>query len=261
MLVKTKIKQSFSAASNSYDSVALLQRTVGNALLQSVGAIGQVNTVVDLGCGTGFLVKQLLELKTCSSEQVVALDIGESMLHTARNKLKSMGGVVYLCADMENLPFKPQTVDLVTSNLAFQWSGNLDKVVRDVMRVLKPEGRFFFSTFGPSTLHELKNAWAEVDNYAHVNIFQSVAQLTDLLKQAGFNNFEVETRSYVSTYESVWELMAELKQLGAHTVMAGRNKHLTSRTTMNRMIGSYQKQNENGLISATFEVIMVGVRT
>lgn len=261
MLAKTRIRQSFATASGSYDSVALLQRNVGKTLLQCAGVIGgQLDTVVDLGCGTGFLVNELLEQKACIPEQIVALDIAVPMLQIARNKLKSHRSIVYLCADAEFLPFQPQSADLVISNLAFQWCDNLEKVFSDVKRILKPEGRFFFTTFGPSTLHELKSAWGEVDDYTHVNTFYSGPQLTDVLNQAGFQQVELEIRSYISTYESVWELMAELKQLGAKTVMAGRNKQLTSKAAMQRMICAYQKQDENGLVPATFEVLMAAVR-
>ena len=260
MLAKTRIRQSFATASASYDSVALLQRNVGRTLLQRVGAIGQVGTIVDLGCGTGFLINEFLGQKICTPKHIVALDIAVPMLQIARNKLKNNRSIAYLCADAEFLPFQSQSVDLLISNLAFQWCDNLEKVFSGVKRILKPEGRFFFTTFGPSTLHELKSAWGEVDGYTHVNTFYSATQLTDFLRLADFQQVELEICFYVSTYESVWELMAELKQLGAHTVMAGCNKQLTSKAAMQRMICAYQKQDENGLVPATFEVLMVAVR-
>jgi malonyl-CoA O-methyltransferase len=215
---------------------------------------------VDLGCGTGFLINEILKQKSGTPEQIIALDIAAPMLQTIRNKLKNSHSVTYLCADAEFLPLKSQSIDLVISSLAFQWCGNLEKAFSDVKRILKPEGRFVFTTFGTSTLYELKRAWQEVDDYSHVNTFYSAAQLADFLNQAGFQQVELETRSYISTYESVWELMSELKQLGAHTVIAGCNKHFTSKTAMQRMICAYQKQDKNGLVPATFEVIMAVVR-
>lgn len=257
MLIKTKIKQSFATSSAVYDSVAILQRCVGKTLLDSLGTICQHGTVVDLGCGTGYLINSLLEQSNSTPEQIIALDIAMPMLQTTRNKLNNNRSVTYLCADAELLPLNSQSVDLVISNLAFQWCGNLEQAFSDVKRILKPEGRLAFTTFGTDTLHELKSAWREVDDYAHVNTFYNEPQLIALLKQAGFQKIELETHNYISTYESVWELMAELKQLGAHTVMAGRNKYLTSKATMQRMICAYQQQEENGLVPATFEVITV----
>lgn len=260
MLTKIKIKQSFAAASSSYDSVALLQRTVGESLLQWVETINQGEIIVDLGCGTGFLTGGLSKQFIGQPERIIAIDIAMPMLNAARHKLSDKPDVVYLCADAEKLPFQAESIDIILSNLAFQWCNNLEDTLSDIKRVLQPNGKLLFTTFGAQTLYELKNAWREVDDYAHVNAFYDEAQIKKFLQQAGFRHVHVEKQTYTSTYESVWELMAELKKLGARTVLAGCNKHLTSRSAMQRMIGTYQKQNANGWIPATFEVITAIVR-
>jgi malonyl-CoA O-methyltransferase len=235
----------------------MLQRKVGKALLQRLEVVDNYGAVLDLGCGTGFISDEFLRQKLCAPEQIIALDIAESMLRMARAKLINKGLTAYLCADAECLPLLPQSVDLVVSNLAFQWCSNLEKAFVDIKRILKPEGRLLFTTFGSRTLHELKSAWREVDGYTHVNDFYSAEQVAELLQHAGFQQIEIDAHSYLSTYETVWDLMVELKQLGAHTVMAGGNKRFTGKAAMQRMINAYQKQDKNGLIPATFEVITV----
>jgi len=252
-LDKTKIKQSFSAASVTYDGVAELQRTVGKALLGTVDTGSLVGTLLDLGCGTGFLTSGLL----ACTRPIIALDIALPMLQVTRTKLADTHGVSYLCADAEQLPLAEQIVNAVFSNLALQWCVNLDAVFSDIKRVLKPDGRLVFSTFGPQTLQELKAAWAEVDGYNHVNDFYSEQQLSRFLRQAGYTEIAIETGLYTSNYESVWALMKELKHIGAHNVIAGRNKSITTKTQMQRMITAYEPHRINNLIPATFEVIMV----
>jgi malonyl-CoA O-methyltransferase len=254
-MVKNKIKQSFASAATTYDSVALLQRKVGLNLLRRAGVVGQVDTLVDLGCGTGFLIQELLEQTNLKAQQIIALDIAIPMLQTTCSKLHNNHSICYLCADAEYLPFQSKSVDLVISNLSLQWCGELELALCDLKRILKPGGNLFFTTFGINTLHELKSAWKEVDDYQHVNSFYSAVQLTELLQKTGFRQIELEAKPYTSIYESVWDLMAELKQLGAQTVTAGRSKQLTTKTKMQRMICAYQMQDENALISATFEVI------
>ncbi|HEY8160099.1 MAG TPA: malonyl-ACP O-methyltransferase BioC [Methylobacter sp.] len=252
-LDKAKIRQSFAAASVTYDGVAALQRTVGKELLDIIAAGSLTGTLLDLGCGTGFLTSGLLG----SARPVVALDIALPMLQVTRTKLAGAPHVSYVCADAEQLPLAGQIVDGVYSNLALQWCVNLEAVFTDIKRVLKPGGRLVFSIFGPQTLHELKNAWAEVDGYNHVNEFYTEQQLARFLQLTGYTEIKIETRLYTSNYGSVLDLMKELKHIGAHNVIAGRNKSITTKTQMQRMIAAYQRYCSGDQIPATFEVIMV----
>ncbi len=210
---------------------------------------------MDLGCGTGFLTGELLAHS--NHETTIALDIALSMLQTTQSKLADKPNIMYVCADAEQLPLAGQSIDSVVSNLALQWCSNLEAVFTGIRRTLKPEGQLVFSTFGPQTLHELKSAWAAVDNYSHVNDFYSETQLKQFLQQAGFKNSQIKSKLYTSRYDSVWTLMQELKHLGAHHVIAGRNKKITTKTAMQQMIAAYEKHRVEDQIPATFEVIIV----
>lgn len=259
MLAKTAIKRAFSGAAGSYDNVAELQRRAGIALLDSTNCKLLGGTVLDLGCGTGFLTGKLQA--SSPGLQLLALDIALPMLQTARQKLANADNIRYLCADAENLPLATHSLDAVCSNLALQWCYPLDKALMELRRVLKPGGLLLFSTFGNRTLQELKAAWSEVDNYRHANEFYNAQTLALSLQQAGFASVQSQQTLYLSHYHNALELLRELKQLGAGHVISGRNPHITGKAGLQAMQAAYEKFRDAQGIPASFEIINVTART
>ena len=255
VLEKTKIKHSFSDAANTYDSVASLQRQIGLDLLNSQALDNLQGVVLDLGCGTGFLTQELAP--HCHHATLIALDLSQMMLERCREKvgLKSH----YICADAEKLPLKAQCLNAIFSNVALQWCYPIDEALSELHRVLANEGTLLFSTFGSDTLCELKAAWANVDDFVHVNDFYTQNALQMCLDDAGFVDIILKRTRYLRQYANVVELMHELKHIGAHNVNQTRSKTLTSKKALKTLISTYPK-NEVGGIDATFDVIYVMAR-
>lgn len=253
-LDKEKVRDSFAAAARDYDGSAELQRRVGLELMRRFPIGSPSGVVLDVGCGTGFLTQLLAS--TAAEHRLIALDLALPMLQMSRCKYPRMP-VHYLCADAENLPFLSESVTQIYSNLALQWAQELAASIAGFKRVLRPGGQLVFSTFGPATLSELKTAWAEVDDYQHVNDFHAMDDIEAFLRQADLKMIEIDSVLYQSRYSTVQELMKELKGIGAHNVNRGRNPKPTTKAQLQRMIACYRQQMLGPEIVASYEIIFV----
>ena len=251
-LDKAKVQRSFAAAALSYDGLAELQRRVGIELLSRFPVDSRSGVLLDVGCGTGFLSHQLAACMT--DHRLIALDLALPMLQTSRRNYPGMAAQ-YLCADAENLPLSARSVAQIYSNLALQWAQDLEATFAGFKQVLERGGRLTVATFGPETLCELKTAWAEVDDYTHVNAFHSVEEIEGFLRAVGFRNIVLDSVVYQSRYPSVQSLMRELKGIGAHNVNHGRNPKPTTRSQLQQMIDCYEAQSRDSQVVASYEII------
>ncbi|MBU2823044.1 methyltransferase domain-containing protein, partial [Acidithiobacillus ferrooxidans] len=68
------------------------------------------------------------------------------MLQQARRR-KGWRQRQYFCqGDAENLPLATASIDLLYANMSIQWCNDLDQVLREFARVLRPGGLLMFST-------------------------------------------------------------------------------------------------------------------
>ena len=262
---KRAIAKSFGGAAGSYNSVTGLQRNIGDALLELLKEYRSVSTdehVLDIGCGTGYLVSQLRR----DVGDFYALDIAQGMLQVAKQtgneqnrSAQELGNskVHYICADAEAIPLKASTVDIVVSNFAIQWCPNKSLLFEEVARVLRPGGVFVFSMPGTDTLRELKASWQKADpNHSHVNQFCGVQEIERDIINSSLVIETLKVRQHVKHYDKLQYLTCELKAMGAHNVTDGRAKQLTGKGTIKRLVAAYDEfRNERGLLPATWNVI------
>lgn len=245
---KAAVARSFSRAAATYDDVAELQRQVGEQLLRYLPA--QAETVMDLGCGTGYFLQALT--RATDSQQLIAMDLAEGMLSFARSQHADLD-CCWLGGDAEAIPLADASVSVIFSSLAIQWCEDLPALFAEVKRILKPGGRFVFATLGPDTLDELRSSWRAVDDYVHVNRFEERAVLQSAM--SGFAAQQLDEQTITLTYQRLTELTRELKSLGAHNVNAGRRSGLMGKAKLKQFREAYESfRNQQGLLPATYQV-------
>lgn len=257
---KKLMRRAFSRAAPGYDATAVLQREVCSRMLERLQYIKlQPSRILDVGSGTGWGTRQLIA--KYPSAQMIALDIAIGMLQNARGqsgwwqKIFSSEKSVSICADVEALPIAPNSLDMVWSNLTVQWCNNLPATIADLHRVLKVEGLLMFSTFGPDTLKELRQAFHGVDQHNHLNRFADMHDIGDMMVAAGFAEPVMDMEYLTLTYDDVRGLLHDLKTIGANNATAGRGQGLMGKHAWKLLVENYEELRRDGKLPATYEVI------
>lgn len=269
VLDRAEVRRAFDRAASSYDAHAVLQREVCDRLLERLDFIKLTpQRVLDLGAGTGYGL-QHLQMRY-SEANLIGLDLAPAMLAQARTKFPAPSwrrllaarftatapaSVELVCADMEQLPFKPNSLDLIWSSLTLQWANDLESTLRDCHRTIAPGGLLLFATFGPDTLKELSAAFAHIDSSPHVNRFADLHDIGDMLVNAGFANPVMEMDMLTLTYSDLKALMNDLKGMGAHNAAVTRRRGLMGKAAWQKLERAYEMHRLDTRLPATFEVI------
>jgi ubiquinone/menaquinone biosynthesis C-methylase UbiE len=117
---------------------------VGNPL--SLRELGAGQTVLDLGCGAG-LDSLLAARRVGPSGRVIGVDMTREMVEKARRNAAALGlaNVELHQREIENLPLRQDSADVVISNGVFNLCPDKPKVLTEVLRVLRPGGEFLMA--------------------------------------------------------------------------------------------------------------------
>jgi trans-aconitate methyltransferase len=136
-----------------YHQISGPQVSWGKKVLARVALRGD-ERLLDAGCGTGRLTRDLLE--ALPRGQVVALDVSQNMLDAARAYLEPgfAGRVEFLCCDLLELSFADE-FDGIFSTASFHWVLDHDRLFRNLYRALRPGGWLIAQCGGGSNLARL----------------------------------------------------------------------------------------------------------
>jgi len=102
------------------------------------------NAILDVGCGTGRLLRKAKEL--WPDARLVGVDAADKMIEQAKQLFPQ---AEFHVAMAESLPLPDASVDLAFSTLSFHHWINQAKGVSEIARVLRPQGRFLLADIMP----------------------------------------------------------------------------------------------------------------
>jgi trans-aconitate 2-methyltransferase len=139
--------------SGAYHRVSAPQFSWGKKVVERLSVRGD-ETVLDAGCGTGKLTRELLLL--LPRGRVVALDLSRNMLSAARENLvpEFAGRAEFVAADLQHLPFQ-DVFQGIFSTAAFHWVPDHIRLYRSLYGALLPGGWLVAQCGGAGNLNRL----------------------------------------------------------------------------------------------------------
>ena len=183
MEAKMKSKNSFNKQAEKYDTsdYSKYPRECYPFVLNAINNI-HFNKVLDLGCGTGVILKGISSIN--SDVELFGLDLSENMIAKATQRLGTTATLSV--GDAENLPYADNTFDLVCCVESFHHYPNPKKALSEINRVLKNGGLFLLcDTWTRSPIRQILNFFIRFSSDGDVHIY-SENEISKLLKVTGF---------------------------------------------------------------------------
>ena len=178
-------KEGYNLYSSTYEkNTAYLNSFEKNIVLEFMGNLTG-KKALDLGCGTGRLVKDLIN----SGAEVVGIDISDEMIKIMKNKFPKVKSLV---ADSENLLFDDSSFDFVIASFFIVHLKNLTKTFDEIYRVLKDGGKFVLTN-----INQRKAPKLDLGSGKKIVIQSYYHRPEDVIKALENSFFKIEKEEFV----------------------------------------------------------------
>jgi malonyl-CoA O-methyltransferase len=230
-------RRRFARAAKTYGGASRLEAEVGARMLERLDYVKLApGRILDAGSGP----PQRALGRRYAKAEVFFLDYALAMLQRRPILRKPKS----ICGDIVQLPLASGAVGLVWSNMVLHWLPDPLAALREFHRVLAPGGLVMFSTLGPDSLKELRQAAGG----ERVHAFHDMHDLGDMLVAAGFAAPVMDMEMLTLGYVSGERLLEDLRKSGQTSVRADRARGLAGRRFAARL-------KEQLAAHATFEVV------
>ena len=198
---KAKAAATYDAAADHFDDEPLaFWERIGSRTVERL-ALADGAKVLDVGCGTGASALPAAQA-VGPSGFVTGADLSARLLDRARAKAKarSLSNVEFRLADMTSLGYPNDHFDAVVSVFSIFFVPDMEGLVRELWRMVRPGGKLAVTTWGPRIWEPAYSRWQKVikqerpDLYSAFNPWDRITDpvaVRRLLQEGGAANIEV----------------------------------------------------------------------
>ena len=181
--------------------------------------------LIDVASGTGDIAKLFLD-ETKNSGEITCVEPNALMLNQGKKKLKKYESIKWINASAEKIPIENNTFDYYSISYGIRNVSDINAVLKEAFRVLKPGGRFMcleFSKIENELLNYLYKQYSKTipligklivgsdKPYKYliesIEKFYNQEQLAELILDNGFSNVEYRNVSNgISAIHSCWKI-------------------------------------------------------
>jgi malonyl-CoA O-methyltransferase len=203
---KRLIGKAFSKGCDTYQSEALIQLKSALALSRLFDSEIPQGPLLEIGCGTGFLSKEIL--KKYPERSYKGIDISDAMISHCREHLR---GQFEIC-DGESIRDE-NSYAAIFSGMALQWFSNPQDSIKRIRKALVKGGVFYFSF--PN--HQSFSEWG----YFPLNPLPNPSILLNV-----FDNPVTEELIFQETFHHPLDFLKKMQRIGTGTSTRSANRHL-----------------------------------
>src|SRR5512146_727436 len=118
--------------------------------------------ILELGCGPGALWAEHIA-RIPPGWEITLSDFSAGMVEGTRRKLEKLHPFEFKVVDAQSIPYEDGSFDAVIANHVLFHVADLPKALREIRRMLRPQGRFFTTTNGSRHLAEIADLLVKFD--------------------------------------------------------------------------------------------------
>jgi malonyl-CoA O-methyltransferase len=198
-----QIARHFSSHARDYDNLALMQKDIADRLLKLIPDRDYL-TILDIGCGTGYMCRQLK--KRFPAAQVTGVDIASEMLQRAMAEDPEGN---YICEDFTKMDMQGKRYDLIVSASALHWIDDINQILEKYHSLC---GMMAYAVFTAPSLGSLRQAFLDAYKLAGLPCREHILSFPDS-KQLPY---VVERLRYQQDYSSWRDAFKALKAIGGN---------------------------------------------